>query len=88
MARIYKGINVDELEQLTLDGWKTTEIADRYGVNRQFIHWVRIRFNLTRVKRAPRQYVPSDDDDTPEETLKLSPWVKARIKELGLGAPA
>ena len=86
MDRKHGHINVEELEELTLQGWSTERLAERYAVRRQYIHWLRVKYDLTRPKRRQR------DDDAPSQeegvasadSLELSPYVKRRIEELGL----
>ena len=89
MPRMHYHINVDELEQLTLQGWSTERLADRYAVRRQYIHFLRVKYGLTRPSRLPPCDAPSVDEDVASaDSLELSPYVKRRIKELRIGSCA
>ena len=79
-------INITELEELTLQGWSTEQLAERYGVRRQYIHWMRVKHDLTRPKRRQQDDTPPSPDDATasEDSLRLSPYVLRRIEELGI----
>lgn len=85
MPRMHKHIDVDELEDLTLEGWSTERLANRYAVRRQYIHWLRVKYGLTRPQRVARPDAPNaGEDEASADSLRLSPYVQRRIKELGI----
>ena len=82
--------------QMLLELWhdnslRTPEVADRLGVTQPSLYRIAGRHGLPRRINAPGQHsveppVPSDVDEMLSgESLAFSPWVAARIKELGFG---
>lgn len=69
----------------------TPEVAYRLGVTQPSLYRIAGRHKLPKRVHAPGQHsyeppVPSEADELLSgESLAFSPWVAARIKELGLG---
>lgn len=81
-------IDVDEMRRLWSAGVSATDIADRYGITRKRVWRIseRHEFPSRELPHAIEPAAPSPEDEAASgDSLRFSPWVAARIKELGLG---
>ena len=87
--RRYYHVDLDELEELWRNGLTVLEIARHFRVSMSQVWRLRKQCGLS--DRGPPEpfAAPTPEDDAASgDSLQLSPWVAARIKELGLGVSA
>jgi hypothetical protein len=77
-------IDIRELRELWDDGWSAADLAERYNVTRRHIHWQAEKHKFPKRGRQDYQEPTPEDAAASEDSLALSPWVRARIAELGL----
>ena len=84
-------VDIAELRLLWSAGWSVKELAARYCVGETCICALRKKHKLEDRMRpqCSEPPAPSPEDATAsEDSLRLSPWVQARINELRIGLPA
>lgn len=94
MCRFKYTVDVPKLIALWNDkNYTRVEIARELGLRERQLQDAATRHGL-RARGPCRRAFSLDDGETPSEdatsgdSLALSPWVQARIKELGIGASA
>lgn len=78
-------VDIDELRQLWEAGWLVADLAERYRCTHTYIYWLRKKYGIKDRDRlqSTEPPPPSDEDDSASrDSLALSPWVEARVKEM------
>lgn len=89
MAQRY--VDIAELRLLWCAGWSVRDLAAKYGVSETLIYSLKVRHRLLKRDRPDMSEPPApspEDAAASEDSLRLSPWVQARIDELRIGLPA
>lgn len=84
----YWNVDIAELRLLWCAGWSVEELANKYGVTKSCIYKLKEKYRmLDRGRKEMSEPPPPSPEDVAasEDSLRLSPWVQSRIKELGLG---
>lgn len=78
-------IDIEELRQLWEAGWLVQDLAARFRCTHTMIYWLRRKYGIRDRDRLQSTEPPPpspEDARVSRDSLALSPWVEARVKEM------
>ena len=90
MPRMHFHIDVDEMQELWCEGMPPAAIGQRYSISTSSVWRLSHKYGFPDrdLPQSSEPPPPSPEDEAASgDSLRLSPWVSGRIKELGLGMP-
>lgn len=78
-------IDIEELRRLWEAGWLVEDLAARFRCTNTMIYWLRKKYGIRDRDRSQSTEPPPpspEDARISRDSLALSPWVEARVKEM------
>jgi hypothetical protein len=78
-------IDLTEFRQLWEAGWLAEDLAARYRCTKTYVYWLRNKYGIPdrdMLKSAEPPPPSLEDARISRDSLALSPWVEARVKEM------